>query len=98
MYVRVWEYEVASEHVDAFVAAYGATGEWARLFQRGRGHLGTELYRRTGDETRFITVDRWADEESWGAFLEGWAGPYQELDAVMDSLTESERSLLEGTS
>jgi heme-degrading monooxygenase HmoA len=98
MHVRVWEYEVTAEHVDAFTAAYGATGDWARLFQRGRGYLGTELYRHTDDETRFITVDRWADDVSWRAFLEQWAEAYQELDAAMGSLTRSERSLVEGPS
>jgi hypothetical protein len=54
VYVRVWEYQVAADHIDAFLAAYGAEGDWARLFRTGRGFLGTELFRRTDDEARFV--------------------------------------------
>ena len=45
VHVRVWEYEVPAEHLDAFVAAYGADGDWSQMFRRGRGYGGTDLYR-----------------------------------------------------
>ena len=70
VYVRVWEYEVAADHIDAFLAAYGAEGEWARLFRTGGGFLGTELYRSADDQRRFVTVDRWRDQGDWRDFLE----------------------------
>ena len=98
MYIRVWEYEVVAEHSDAFVTAYGADGDWAHLFQRGRGHVGTELYRSTDDEARFVTVDRWTGEAAWRAFLEEWGEAYDELDTRLDRLTTSQRSLSEGSS
>ena len=97
MYVRVWEYDVAVEHGDAFVAAYGTDGDWAQLFQRGRGHVSTELYRNTATDARFVTVDRWTDEAAWRAFLEDWGAAYEDLDALLDRLTTSQRRLVEGT-
>ena len=97
MYIRVWEYDVAADHVDAFIAAYGEAGDWARLFQRGRGHVGTELFRSTDDEAHFVTVDRWSDEAAWRAFLEEWGESYEALDTAMNRLAASQRSLLEGT-
>ena len=97
VYIRVWEYEVAADHVDAFIAAYGAAGDWAQLFQRSRGHVGTELYRGTDREAHFVTVDRWTDRAAWRAFLEEWGESYDALDTTMSRLTASQRSLLEGT-
>ncbi len=97
MYIRVWEYEVAVDHIDGFIAAYGQFGDWAQLFQRGRGHVSTELYRGTDDDAHFVTVDRWTDEDAWRAFLEEWRESYDALDAALSRLTASQRFLLEGT-
>ena len=97
MYIRVWEYEVVAKHNDAFVAAYGADGDWAQLFHRSRGHVGTELYRSTDDEAHFVTVDRWTDQATWRAFLEEWGEAYKSLDKSMNRLTASQRSLSEGS-
>jgi heme-degrading monooxygenase HmoA len=96
MYIRVWEYEVAADHTDAFLAAYGADGDWAQLFQRGRGYVGTDLYRRTDDGARFLTVDRWTDQAAWRAFLEEWGDAYERLDMRMTRLSVSQRALLQG--
>jgi len=96
VYVRVWEYEVAADHVDGFVAAYGAKGDWALLFRAGRGFLGTELYRGTGDATRFVTVDRWRDQGAWRDFLEEYRASYDRLDTALTHLTTAQGCLLEG--
>src|SRR3954454_21281660 len=96
VYIRVWEYKVDAEHMDAFLAAYGSDGEWARLFQRGRGYVGTELYQGTDDQSRFLTVDRWADEHAWRAFLEQARETYDRLDEQMAHLTVLQHELLEG--
>ena len=95
MYIRVWEYDVTVDRVDAFVAAYDGEGDWARLFRRGDGYLGTELFRRTGDGGRFVTVDRWTDEAAWRAFLDTWGEAYAQLDATLTSLSTSQRPVLE---
>lgn len=98
MFIRVWEYEVAADHIDAFLAAYGADGDWTQLFQRGRGYVGTELYRGLTGEAHFVTVDRWTDQAAWRAFLEQWGETYEGLDTTTTRITASQRSLLEGTS
>jgi hypothetical protein len=97
VYIRVWEYRVAGEHRDAFVAAYGKDGDWAQLFGRTLGYLGTELYGSIDDEVRFVTVDRWTGEAAWQAFLEQWGEDYASLDTSLQSLTESDTRLVEGT-
>jgi heme-degrading monooxygenase HmoA len=97
MYLRIWEYDVTADHVDDFIAAYGADGDWAQLFRHGTGYLGTELFRDTDDDSRFVTVDRWADEQAWRAFLEERGETYAGLDARLVHLSASQRSLLEGT-
>jgi len=96
VYIRVWEYEVAAEHVDAFVAAYGRDGDWAQLFHRGRGYVDTELYRSTDSGSHFVTVDRWADQAAWVAFLEQWGETYEGLDTRLTPLTATQRRLVEG--
>jgi heme-degrading monooxygenase HmoA len=85
-------------HASAPVLSRLAAGDWAQLFQRGRGHVGTELYRSTDDEPHFVTVDRWTDQAAWRAFLDEWRESYDALDTTMSRLTASQRSLLEGTS
>ena len=97
VYIRVWEYVVAADHADAFVAAYGADGEWGQLFQAGQGYVGTELYRSTDDKDRFVTVDRWTDHGAWRRFLEESREIYDQLDKVLIHLSASQRCLLEGS-
>lgn len=97
MYLRIWEYDVTADHADDFIVAYGAEGDWAQLFRRGRGYLGTELFRDTDDDARFVTIDRWTDEEAWRAFLDERGETYAALDARLVHLAASQRSLLEGT-
>lgn len=97
VYVRVWEYEVAADHIAAFLAAYGPEGGWARLFQTGRGFVGTELYRCTDDEARFVTVDRWTEHGAWLAFLEECRESYDRRDRTLAHLSTSQRCLLEGS-
>jgi hypothetical protein len=96
VYVRVWEYEVSTESVGPFVAAYGPDGAWSTLFRRGRGYLGTDLYREDGGGVRFLTVDRWVDEDSWRSFLDTSGSAYDALDARLEGLATTERELVEG--
>jgi hypothetical protein len=57
MYALVWEFRVSGEHDVAFRQAYGPDGEWARLFRRGAGYLGTDLLEgeSEGGERRYLT-------------------------------------------
>ena len=95
VYVRVWEYQVPAEHVEAFVAAYGADGDWARLFRRGRGYGGTDLYRAADGSARFLTVDRWDDEAAWAGFVARWRTESGALGAELAGLTSANRVLVE---
>ncbi len=97
MYIRVWEYRVAGRDVEAFLAAYGPDGDWARLFGGSAGYVGTELYRSTVEPDRFITVDRWDLESSWRAFLAGHGDAYAALDVGLEELTQAEHPLVEGS-
>jgi quinol monooxygenase YgiN len=98
VFVRVWEFEVPSDRVVAFVAAYAADGAWGELFGRAAGYLGTELYRDSARAGRFLTIDRWQHEQDWRSFLEAAGSAYAELDARLEGLAASERSLFEGSS
>lgn len=97
MYVRVWEYDVDPGQLDAFLAAYGADGDWDELFRRGRGYSGTELYRNTDDGARLVTVDRWSSAAAWAEFLEQHRASYDAIDARLAPLTRAQRALIEGT-
>ena len=97
MFVRVWEYDVPDDQVDGFVAAYGPTGEWARLFARGEGFVRTEVYRRADGRNRFITVDTWRSGAAWQAFLDRWGSAYAELDEALEPLAAGGTLVVEGS-
>ncbi len=92
MHVILWEFTVAPEKRDAFIAAYKSDGLWARLFREANGYLGTELLfsRETG---RFTTIDRWESEPAFHSFQAGYSEQYQQLDAQLEALTLTETKL-----
>ena len=96
--MRVWEYEVPSDRVGAFTAAYAADGAWGELFNQAAGFLGTELYRDAARADRFLTIDRWRNEQDWRSFLNAFSLAYESLDAQLEGLAATERSVFEGTS
>jgi heme-degrading monooxygenase HmoA len=96
MFVRVWEFEVPAQEVEAFMSSYAANGAWSQLFARGDGYVDSRLYRATDDARRFITVDRWRDLDSWQVFLDRWGAEYQALDKQLEELTNTERLVIEG--
>jgi heme-degrading monooxygenase HmoA len=98
VFVRVWEYEVPGDRAAAFTTAYAADGAWGELFGRAAGFLGTELYRDAIRADRFLTIDRWRNEEDWRSFLHAFGPAYESLDAQLEGLAVAERSLFEGSS
>jgi heme-degrading monooxygenase HmoA len=98
VFVRVWEYHVPSDRVGAFTAAYAADGAWGELFGRAAGFLGTELYRDAARPGRFLTIDRWRNEQDWRSFLHAFSPAYESLDAQLEGLAVTERSVFEGSS
>lgn len=90
MFVYLWEYRVAPEQVERFLAHYGPEGTWVHLFRASAGFHGTELLRDRDDPTRFVTVDRWASRSAHAEFLESHGEAYAALDAECEALTLSE--------
>jgi hypothetical protein len=56
------------------------------------------LYRDAARAGRFLTIDRWQDDQDWRAFLHAFGSAYQALDARLEGLAAAERSLFEGSS
>jgi heme-degrading monooxygenase HmoA len=90
-YVYLWEYRVRATRVAEFEIAYGAEGDWVRLFRRADGYLGTELLRDLGDPLRFVTVDRWTAALAYEAFHARFAAEFEAIDRRCAELTDDER-------
>jgi heme-degrading monooxygenase HmoA len=90
MFVRIWQFRVPSEKADEFRNVYGPEGEWAKLFRREAGFLGTELLHSSTHPNIFLTIDRWKSAEDWAAFLRAWGDDYAALDRRCKRLTVSE--------
>jgi hypothetical protein len=52
--------------------------------------LGTELYRDSARADRFLTIDRWQDEQDWRSFLSAFGSAYESLDAQLEGLAATE--------
>jgi heme-degrading monooxygenase HmoA len=76
-----------------FERAYGPSGEWTRLFQRGEGYLGTEQLQRSEDPREYLTLDRWASRAAYEAFRARFSSEYRRLDHRLEELTEEETPL-----
>ncbi|HEU4365429.1 MAG TPA: antibiotic biosynthesis monooxygenase family protein [Candidatus Krumholzibacteria bacterium] len=92
-FVRIWRFRAAPGRAGAFEAAYGANGDWARLFSRAAGYLGTELLRAVYDGESYLTIDRWESQESWDRFRGEHASEYDELDRRCEKLTIEEEQV-----
>ena len=86
----MWQYEVAKGRETEFEQVYGADGDWARLFARSSGYLGTDLFRNLSVVRSYLTVDRFGDEDLWRQFLLDHAAAYAALDRRGDGLTVRE--------
>ena len=90
-------YEVPGDRAEEFTAAYAADGAWGELFGRAAGFLGTGLFRDAARAGRFVTIDRWQDEQDWRSFRSACSSAYEALDAQLEGLA-AERPLFEGSS
>src|SRR5215213_8155347 len=95
MYVILWRFRPVVGQKSEFERAYGPSGEWAQLFRRDNGYLGTELLRRFEDDEskEYLTLDRWASRVAYEAFRARWSGEYRQLDRRLEELTEEETFL-----
>jgi heme-degrading monooxygenase HmoA len=92
MYVILWRFRPVVGQESEFERAYGPSGEWAQLFGRAAGFLGTELLlRRSEDGSReYLTLDRWASRAAYQAFRASRSEEYRQLDRRLEGLTEEE--------
>jgi heme-degrading monooxygenase HmoA len=88
MYVILWRYRIRMGQESEFERVYGSSGEWAHLFRRAEGYLGTELLRRPDDPREYLTLDRWASRAAYEAFRARWSGEYHRLDNRSEELME----------
>ena len=96
MYIIIWEFHARLGSESAFERAYGPDGEWARLFARGEGFLGTELIRDESAANRYLTIDRWESPAAFEDFQAKWAEEYHALDRRCEGLTEEESLIVSG--
>jgi heme-degrading monooxygenase HmoA len=89
----VWEFHVREEQRRDFERHYAAAGTWAEFFQRDAAYKGTQLLHDITDPSRYVTIDTWEDEDSYGAFRALNRQEYGALDQQMEALTESEMRL-----
>ena len=93
MLVRVWRYRVDAAMRERFERAYAADGDWARLFARADGFLGTQLLRDPRAPGVYATIDRWRSAADFTAFSTRFGAQYAALDAACAALTEEETDL-----
>lgn len=90
MHVTIWMFHVRAEREAEFVKSYGPDGEWAALFRRDAGYIGSELLRDEATPLRYVTIDRWSTATAYETFLSRFATEYDSLDRRCDELTEQE--------
>ena len=91
MFAILWRYQVKKDHRPDFEATYGASGDWARLFERHRGFRGTQLLR--GMDDSYMTLDVWQAREDFHAFLAEHGQDYSALDVRTEGWTSAEERL-----
>ena len=91
MILSIWRYRAAEGRAAEFEQVYGPEGDWAKLFVRAPGYLGTELLRSADGD--YVTLDRWQDRRSWDEFKSAFGDEYAALDAACEVLTVQEESL-----
>lgn len=93
MYVIIWEYEVKAEREPEFTVVYAKDGEWAQLFRKSAGYIGTELLRDEAKKSRYVTIDRWKSKEAFDDFRSNRIKEYDALDQKCGEWTEKETAL-----
>jgi heme-degrading monooxygenase HmoA len=89
--VIIWAYEVPEIHRQAFEKAYGAHGDWTRLFANREGYAGTDLLRDRAEPSRYVTIDRWLSPGDFDRFMARCREAYQLLDQRSEGLASEER-------
>jgi heme-degrading monooxygenase HmoA len=89
-YIIVWEFLARHGEERRFEDAFGATGDWVRLFKQAPGYLGTQLCRDARNARRYATVDYWTSPDAYRAFRVRWRESFDAIDERCRALTERE--------
>ena len=89
----VWQFRARAGMEREFEGRYSSTGDWARLFARVEGYLGTTLMRNPADRRLYLVIDAWRDAESLASFKQAYGAEYDALDKECQALTEDEIDL-----
>jgi len=92
-YIVVWEFRPKPGVEKRFEQVYGPRGRWVQFFERGEGHIRTELNRDLKEGSRYLTLDFWVSEEHYERFREVYAAEYEAIDRECEGLTEMEREI-----
>lgn len=92
-YVRVWRFRPKPEAVGAFEQAYGAEGDWARLFGAADGFLGTTLLKGERNPAEYLTLDRWVSPQAYQAFRRDRDHEFTALDRRCEAMTTLEEEV-----
>jgi heme-degrading monooxygenase HmoA len=92
-FATLWEFTVDPARRAEFEKHYGPDGDWARLFRRAVGYLGSELLRDRAEPARFLTIDRWETREAFLAFRRDYGAEYERLDRELEGLANREAPL-----
>lgn len=92
-YAYAWEFTVLPGHQAEFEQHYRPGGTWARLFARSAGYIGTILLKDATASGRYVTVDRWRDEQAFLDFRSAFSLQYEQLDLECGTLTVAEQRL-----
>ncbi len=93
MHIILWEFRVHAKSRKSFLRAYGNQGDWARLFRKAPGYVGTHLLPDPDDRLRFFTLDIWATRSAFVRAKKRFHAEYAALDARCESLTRSEKRI-----
>lgn len=92
-FVYLWEFHVAADDIERFIAAYAPGGNWTQFFEDAPGYIKTELLQDSGDRGRFLTIDYWENASAWDRFREKRSEAFEALDAICETYTVSEREI-----
>ena len=92
-FIILWEFHVLADAEPAFMEKYGPDGDWARLFRKSAGFLGTDLLRDEWDKRRFVTQDCWASASAYEEFQWRHQAEYEALDRACAALLASQQRL-----
>lgn len=93
MVTVLWEYQVKPDRVAEFEKVYASDGDWTELFRKGKGFIGTRLFKSPDIPNLFLTIDQWESMQDYKTFLSQWKEEYETLDKQCESLTEHESCL-----